>query len=240
MAPDVHRPPWAHGGLVSNHCLRLWRTCCSMYRSRPQIQLKHVQTISDYIKLSLLVLWKDIIRRVMSHDSSRCAAHEFFFCETLISCIFALTRSLNSNRLGGLCQALQTESEKLASRLIRLLFSDCIKSLPLHQFCFMSDCQNISKPCQNVHVPCASLCYDFNSRNHSSAWACSVHSVTLAPLRHCVSPRITDGDSPKVLEIDLNVVRSLCADGIPDEASGCTVWKAFLASGHLWKMFKIF
>eukprot|EP00435_Cladocopium_sp_Y103_P034572 s1053_g8.t4 len=52
-------------------------------------------------------------------------------------------------------QALQTESEKLASRLIRLL--------------------------------------------------------------HCVSPRITDGDSPKVLEIDLNVVRSLCADGIPDE-----------------------
>lgn len=65
-------------------------------------------------------------------------------------------------------QALQTESEKLASRLIRLL--------------------------------------------------------------HCVSPRITDGDSPKVLEIDLNVVRSLCADGIPDEAPAlrAALWKLLL------------
>lgn len=45
---------------------------------------------------------------------------------------------------------------------------------------------------------------------------CFLHCES--PSRHCVSPRITDGDSPKVLEIDLNVVRSLCADGIPDEA----------------------
>ncbi|CAE7556870.1 Tbc1d13 [Symbiodinium pilosum] len=49
-------------------------------------------------------------------------------------------------------------------------------------------------------------------------------------LAHCVCPRITDGDSPKVLEIDLNVVRPLCADGIPDEAPvlRAALWKLLL------------
>ncbi|CAK9099547.1 unnamed protein product [Durusdinium trenchii] len=52
----------------------------------------------------------------------------------------------------------------------------------------------------------------------------------LIRLLHCVSPRITDGDSPKVLEIDLNVMRSLCADGIPDEAPAlrAALWKLLL------------
>ena len=61
------------------------------------------------------------------------------------------------------------------------------------------------------------------SRTFSFGWTPPANWTSLLgspyPLpRHCVSPRITDGDSPKVLEIDLNVMRSLCADGIPDEA----------------------
>ncbi|CAE8581026.1 unnamed protein product [Polarella glacialis] len=45
-----------------------------------------------------------------------------------------------------------------------------------------------------------------------------------------VSPRITDADSPKVLEIDLNVVRPLCAEGVPDEvpALRAALWKLLL------------
>lgn len=91
-------------------------------------------------------------------------------------------------------QALQTESEKLASRLIRLLFSDCRKC----------------RARQSHRVPPSALTEDPLQLKHVE--------MSLPTSRHCVSPRITDGDSPKVLEIDLNVVRSLCADGIPDEA----------------------
>jgi len=59
---------------------------------------------------------------------------------------------------------------------------------------------------------------------------CEKLAARLIRLLHCVCPRITDGDSPKVLEIDLNVVRPLCADGIPDEAPAlrAALWKLLL------------
>lgn len=66
----------------------------------------------------------------------------------------------------------------------------------------------------------------------------STEKVTsrLARLLHCLSPRITpgkDGDSPtqtQVRGIDLNVVRSLCADGVSDEVPvlRASFWKLVL------------
>lgn len=52
----------------------------------------------------------------------------------------------------------------------------------------------------------------------------------LVRLLHCVTPRVTDSNSPKVLDIDLNVVRPLCFDGVPDEvpALRAALWKLLL------------
>lgn len=52
----------------------------------------------------------------------------------------------------------------------------------------------------------------------------------LARCLQCLSPRITDEDEPSVLGIDLNVIRTLCFEGVPDEAFAlrAVFWKVVL------------
>jgi len=56
------------------------------------------------------------------------------------------------------------------------------------------------------------------------------HVARLVRFIRCLSPRITEDDNPEILGIDLNVARSLCAEGVPDEvfALRAALWKVVL------------
>lgn len=56
-------------------------------------------------------------------------------------------------------------------------------------------------------------------------------AARLVRFLQCISPRITDNDTPEVLgKIDVNVARPLCSEGVPDEAPPlrAALWKILL------------
>ncbi|CAK0904591.1 unnamed protein product, partial [Prorocentrum cordatum] len=57
---------------------------------------------------------------------------------------------------------------------------------------------------------------------------CERVAARLVRLLRALAPRVTDdGEEPEVLGIDLNVVRPLCSEGVPDEvpALRAALWK---------------